>query len=60
MPELHLLSPGGFLAAGARAAIKTNGLNDIGLLMCQRLATAAAAFTTNRVCAAPVIIGRRH
>ncbi|MDW8263370.1 MAG: bifunctional glutamate N-acetyltransferase/amino-acid acetyltransferase ArgJ, partial [Phycisphaerales bacterium] len=50
----------GFLAAGARAAIKTNGLNDIGLLMCQSLATAAAAFTTNRVCAAPVIIGRRH
>lgn len=60
MGDLHLLSPRGFRAAGVYAGIKRQQRNDVGLLVCDRPATAAAAFTTNRVVAAPVIVGRRH
>src|SRR4051794_12885099 len=60
MPDLHLLSPKGFQAAGVYAGIKTKPTNDVGLLVCDTPATAAAVFTTNRVFAAPVAIGRKH
>jgi glutamate N-acetyltransferase/amino-acid N-acetyltransferase len=58
--DLHLLSPRGFRAAGVRAGIKASGNPDVGLLVSDRLATAAAVFTTNLVVAAPVVVGRRH
>jgi len=57
---LHLLSPRGFLAGAARAGIKTNGQPDVGILACDAPASAAAVFTTNKVFAAPIKIGRRH
>src|SRR5215210_7892657 len=60
MPELHLLSPAGFRAAGVYAGIKTKQNPDVGLLLCDRPATAAAVFTTNKVFAAPVKVGRAH
>src|SRR5215218_7473648 len=60
MPELHLLSPACFRAAGVYAGIKTKQNPDVGLLLCDRPATAAAVFTTNKVFAAPVKIGRAH
>jgi len=60
MSKLHLLSPRGFKAAGVYAGIKSKQANDVGLLICDGLATAAAVFTTNRVFAAPVKIGREH
>jgi glutamate N-acetyltransferase / amino-acid N-acetyltransferase len=60
MASLHLLSPQGFTAAGARAGIKLSGKMDVGLLTCTSPATAAAVFTTNKVFAAPVKIGRAH
>lgn len=62
MAELHLLSPRGFRAGGAYAGIKSRPTNDVGLLVCDDPAgaTAAAAFTTNRVFAAPVAVGRKH
>jgi glutamate N-acetyltransferase/amino-acid N-acetyltransferase len=60
MPDLHLLSPSGFRASGVHAGIKSTPSPDVGLLLCDTLATAAAAFTTNQVFAAPVKIGRRH
>jgi len=60
MPELHLLSPAGFRAAGVYAGIKTKHQPDVGLLLCDRPATAAAVFTTNKVFAAPVKVGRAH
>ncbi len=60
MPELHLLSPKGFVAAGVYAGIKRKQTNDIGLLVCTTMASAAAVFTTNQVFAAPVKIGRQH
>jgi glutamate N-acetyltransferase/amino-acid N-acetyltransferase len=61
MPDLHLLSPAGFRAAAVYAGIKTKQAPDVGLLVCDAPApSAAAVFTTNRVFAAPVKIGREH
>ena len=60
MPELHLLSPKGFSASGIYAGIKTRQTPDIGLLLANQPATAAAVFTTNKVLAAPVKVGRAH
>jgi glutamate N-acetyltransferase / amino-acid N-acetyltransferase len=60
MAQLHLLSPVGFRAAGVYAGIKSKQNPDVGLLVCDTLATAAAVFTTNKVFAAPVKVGREH
>jgi len=48
----------GFKFAGIHAGIKKNGLKDLGLIFCDKPATAAALFTKNRVAAAPVILGK--
>ena len=60
MSELHLLSPKGFRAGAVYAGIKSRKTVDVGVLACDVTATAAAVFTTNRVFAAPVKIGREH
>src|SRR3954449_1343815 len=60
MADLHLLSPKGFVANGVYAGIKIRQTPDVGLLICETVATAAAAFTTNKVFAAPVKVGRAH
>ena len=60
MPDLHLLSPLGFRATGVYAGIKIKQTADVGLLIADAPATAAAAFTTNQVFAAPVKVGREH
>ena len=61
MADLHLLSPPGFRASGVYAGIKTKHAPDVGLLVCDGPAPAAAAvFTTNKVFAAPVKVGRDH
>ncbi len=57
--NLHLLSPRGFRAAGVCCGIKRKaGALDLGLLLADAPAAAAAVFTTNKVVAAPVILGR--
>ena len=60
MAQLHLLSPRGFRAAGVYAGIKIKHTPDVGMLVCQTPASAAAVFTTNKVFAAPVKVGREH
>ena len=60
MPELHLCSPRGFRASGVYAGIKTKQAPDIGMIVCDTIATAAAVFTTNKVFAAPVKVGREN
>lgn len=57
---MHLLSAKGFLAAGVAAGIKQSGNKDIGMLVADQFATAAAAFTTNKVFAAPIAVGRKN
>jgi glutamate N-acetyltransferase / amino-acid N-acetyltransferase len=58
--ELHLLSVRGFLAGAVYAGIKSKAAPDVALLVCDTLAPAAAVFTTNKVFAAPVKVGREH
>lgn len=60
MANLHLLSPLGFRAAGVKAGIKVSGKPDVGLLLCDTLASAAAVFTTNKVVSPSVTVGREH
>src|SRR5688572_8631781 len=60
MPKLHLLSPAGFRASAVHAGIKSTKALDVALLICDRLATAAAAFTTNQVVSPGVTVGREH
>ncbi len=60
MSDLHLLSPKGFKAAGVKAGIKASGKRDVGLLISDTPAAAAAMFTENLVVAAPVIVGRKN
>jgi glutamate N-acetyltransferase/amino-acid N-acetyltransferase len=47
----------GFQFAGVRCGLKENGARDVALICSDVPAAAAAAFTTNRVKAAPVLIG---
>src|SRR2546423_15580726 len=60
MAGLHLLSPRGFRAGAVYAGIKSKQTPDVGLLVADAPASAAAVFTTNKVCAAPVKVGREH
>ncbi len=53
--------PAGFRAGAAAAAIKTEGVLDVGLLVCDAPATVSAArFTRSGVLAAPVLVTRDH
>ena len=53
-------APVGFRAAGVAAGIKPSGNRDVALIVSEVPAAAAALFTTNRVCAAPVTVSREH
>ena len=57
---IHLLSPRGFKAGAAHGGLKSTSAPDVGILVCDRVASAAAVFTTNKVFAAPIKIGRAH
>src|SRR6201984_856609 len=51
--------PGGFSFSSAACGLKKSGL-DLGLLVSETPAAAAAMFTTNRVQAAPVRLSQSH
>jgi glutamate N-acetyltransferase/amino-acid N-acetyltransferase len=55
-----IASAGGFQAAGVACGIKPRGEKDMALIVSDVPAEAAAAFTTNRVKAAPVKVSMRH
>jgi glutamate N-acetyltransferase/amino-acid N-acetyltransferase len=52
--------PRGFSAGGATAGFKPSGQLDLGLLVGAPGTTSAGLFTTNRVVAAPVVVGRER
>jgi glutamate N-acetyltransferase / amino-acid N-acetyltransferase len=52
--------PAGFLWGATCAGIKASGNPDVALALAPAAATAAAMFTSNRVVAAPITVGRRH
>ena len=60
MTQLHLCSPKGFRASGVHAGLKTTRAPDVGMLVCDASVPAAAVFTTNKVVAAPVKVGRER
>jgi glutamate N-acetyltransferase/amino-acid N-acetyltransferase len=52
--------PRGFRFAAVKAGIKPSGKADFAVAVADAIASAAAMFTTNRVQAAPITVGRRH
>jgi len=52
--------PSGFLWGAVRAGIKISGNLDVAIAVAPGGAAAAAMYTSNRVVAAPVTVGRRH
>ena len=52
--------PLGFRFAAVRAGIKASGNPDFACAVADEAAAAAAMFTSNRVIAAPLIVGERH
>ncbi|HEX3438169.1 MAG TPA: bifunctional glutamate N-acetyltransferase/amino-acid acetyltransferase ArgJ, partial [Pseudacidobacterium sp.] len=58
LPEGSL--PLGFRFAAVKAGIKPSGNLDFAVSVADTPANAAAMFTSNRVVAAPIIVGRRH
>ena len=52
--------PRGFRFAAVKAGLKPSGKPDFAVVVPDRVASAAAMFTTNRVQAAPITVGRRH
>jgi glutamate N-acetyltransferase/amino-acid N-acetyltransferase len=50
----------GYRFAGVACGLKQSGKRDIALIVSEQPAVAAAAFTTNRVKAAPVVIGQER
>ena len=59
---MSVTAPRGFVAAGGATGIKPGGVPDMAVLATEDGAAvpAAAVFTSNRACAAPVVLSRRH
>ncbi|HEY9853303.1 MAG TPA: bifunctional ornithine acetyltransferase/N-acetylglutamate synthase [Leptolyngbyaceae cyanobacterium] len=53
-------APRGYRAAGITAGLKASGLPDLALIVSDAEAIAAGVFTTNHVCAAPVVYCRER
>ena len=56
----QFLIPRGFRFGATKAGLKKSGRPDFALIAADRPATAAAAFTANRVTAAPLIVDKQH
>lgn len=56
---MSVVAAKGFSAAGVACGIKQTGL-DLSVVLAEAECSAAAVFTTNQVCAAPVSVSRRH
>ena len=59
-PTRHITAPRGFYAAGTTCGIKESGHPDLGLIVCDRAATAAGVLTRSRTPAAPILVNKRH
>ncbi len=58
LTQAHI--PRGFRFAAGKAGIKASGRIDLALVVADAPASAAAAFTSNRVIAAPLIVDKEH
>ena len=59
-PNDTITAPAGFRAGAAACGLKESGDLDVGILAADALCAAAAVFTTNRFCGAPIVVGREH
>ncbi len=55
-----LVIPRGFRFGATKAGVKASGRADFSLIVADQPASAAAAFTSNRVIAAPLIVDKAH
>ena len=61
MPDAsQFLIPRGFRFGAVKAGLKKSGRTDFALIVADAPASAAAAFTANRVIAAPLIVDKEH
>jgi glutamate N-acetyltransferase / amino-acid N-acetyltransferase len=56
----ELIIPRGFRFGAIKAGVKASGRPDFSLIVADAPASAAAAFTSNRVIAAPLIVDKQH
>jgi glutamate N-acetyltransferase/amino-acid N-acetyltransferase len=56
----QLVIPRGFRFGAVKAGLKKSGRTDFALIVADSPASAAAAFTANRVTAAPLIVDKKH
>lgn len=56
----QIVIPRGFRFGAAKAGLKKSGRTDFALIVADEPASAAAAFTANRVIAAPLIVDKQH
>ena len=56
----RLIIPRGFRFGAIKAGVKASGRTDFSLIVADTPASAAAAFTANRVIAAPLIVDKQH
>ena len=56
----QLVIPRGFRFGAAKAGLKKSGRTDFALIVADVPASAAAAYTANRVTAAPLIVDKKH
>jgi glutamate N-acetyltransferase/amino-acid N-acetyltransferase len=56
----QFLIPSGFRFGAAKAGLKASGRTDFALIVADAPASAAAAFTANRVSAAPIAVDKQH
>jgi glutamate N-acetyltransferase/amino-acid N-acetyltransferase len=56
----RLIIPRGFRFGAVKAGLKASGRPDFSLIVADAPASAAAAFTANRVTAAPLIVDKQH
>ena len=59
-PTEQFKVPAGFRLGATTCGIKQSGSPDLALIHAPEGVSAAAVFTKNRLCAAPVIVGREH
>jgi len=55
-----IILPGGFRFGATTAGLKASGRPDFALIVADTTASAAASFTSNKVCAAPITVDREH
>jgi glutamate N-acetyltransferase/amino-acid N-acetyltransferase len=55
-----IILPDGFRFGATTAGLKASGRPDFALIVADQPAAAAASFTSNKVCAAPITVDREH